>query len=168
MKKERESDFILRPLTESDFDTIIQWIDSPRLLFQYAGPQFSYPLTRDQLNEYIKDSSKKVYQLRDDKDRIIGKCELNIKSEEHIRLSRILIAPDQQGKGWGRLMVRKMIGKVNEYFPKATAIDLCVFSWNEPAIRCYQKVGFEIIPENTATFMAGEEEWERLNMRLKG
>ena len=32
----------------------MRWIDSPQLLMQWAGPQFQFPLTRNQLMNYVQ------------------------------------------------------------------------------------------------------------------
>jgi len=43
----------LEPFTSKDFLRLINWMDSERELVQFAGPIFSYPLTENQLTEYI-------------------------------------------------------------------------------------------------------------------
>ncbi|MGA8943289.1 MAG: hypothetical protein WB502_11350 [Thermoactinomyces sp.] len=37
----------LLPFTEQDIERLINWIDSPDLLLQWAGPAFTYPLDKE-------------------------------------------------------------------------------------------------------------------------
>lgn len=39
----------------SDFMQLIEWIDSPRFLFQWGGPAFEYPLTETQLKKIYRE-----------------------------------------------------------------------------------------------------------------
>ena len=42
----------------SDFQQLIDWIDTPEFLLQFGGPYFSFPLTEEQLENYLKDTNK--------------------------------------------------------------------------------------------------------------
>ena len=44
---------VLEPFTEAGFDRLISWIPSSDFLLQWAGPDFKYPLNREQLNEHL-------------------------------------------------------------------------------------------------------------------
>ena len=50
---------------------------------------------------------------------------------------------------------------------KVNEVDLNVFDWNKEAIRCYEKVGFEINTNKTDTMMVNNKVWTKLNMVLK-
>lgn len=42
----------------SDFEQLINWIDSPEFLLQWSGPQFQFPLTEQQLEKYMENANK--------------------------------------------------------------------------------------------------------------
>lgn len=46
----------LRPFTESDFERMIAWADSPGFLLQWTGKTFAWPLDRRQLTRYLAES----------------------------------------------------------------------------------------------------------------
>jgi RimJ/RimL family protein N-acetyltransferase len=48
----------------------------------------------------------------------------------------------------------------------ASTVELNVFDWNTSAIRCYEKTGFKINSEKSATFKVGDKEWLALNMQV--
>jgi RimJ/RimL family protein N-acetyltransferase len=156
----------LLPFNENDFETLKSWIKSREELFQFAGPLFSYPLTNEQLLNYISRLDKKPFKviLTSTKE-IIGHCELNFENGNN-RLSRILIGKQEfRGKKIGEQLVRKMV-EMLFLNPTVTTVDLNVFEWNIPAIKCYEKVGFKINHQNTDQLDVYGKTWIRLNMQL--
>lgn len=157
----------LELFTKSDFPTLINWIDTKELLYQFAGPQFKFPLSVNQLEDYINIPSKVIMKMVDTTfNEMIGHCEFNYHNSELPRLSRILIDPSKTGQGLGKKLIELMIEEMVKQ-KNPDKIDLCVFSWNKVAIRCYQKVGFQVKPENTTIFENDTIRWERLNMVLE-
>lgn len=70
-----------------------------------------------------------------------------------------------RGKKIGEQIVLQMV----ELFFKDTTtrkVDLHVFDWNKGAIKCYEKVGFKVVPEKTTSIKVGQKTWTRLNMEL--
>lgn len=157
----------LKPFTENDFDTFKSWIHSEEELYQFAGPIFSYPVTDQQLRDYIQMTDRKplkVVLIATNK--TIGHCELNFENGKY-RLSRILVGDKNlRGQKVGEQIVRKMVDlffqneQVNE-------VDLNVFDWNKRAIKCYEKVGFKINPNKTGEMIVKGKVWTKLNMILK-
>ena len=47
----------LRPFGRADFDRLIAGAESPEFLYQWAGPLFTYPLDRPQLERYLLTAS---------------------------------------------------------------------------------------------------------------
>ena len=155
----------LEPFTPSDFDRLISWITSERELVQFAGPIFSYPLTKNQLIDYISKENltpKKVIDIESGK--IIGHCELNFRND-FPRLSRILIGDEKyRGIGLGKQLVEIMIDEIQKV-QSAEKVELRVFEWNKNAIKLYENKGFIIQPESTFKFKYNNEElWTNLYM----
>ena len=155
----------LEPFTRSDFFRLINWMDSRRELVQFAGPTFSYPLTEDQLTEYINNEEifpKKIVVI--DSGETIGHCDINFVNE-FPRLSRIIIGnEDYRGKGLGRQLIELMIEEIQQIKP-TEKVELRVFEWNKNAISLYKKAGFVIQPESTIEFKYSNEEfWTNVYM----
>lgn len=156
----------LVPFQLEDAERLIGWIDSESLLYQFAGPIFTYPLTREQIAEYLNDQNRKIFRVAlRTTGAIIGHCELNYTDGLH-RLSRILIGSKvHRGKGYGGATVQAM---VTAFFqdPTVEEVDLNVFEWNQAAVRCYEQQGFVHRHEQTVEFKVPGATWVRLNMVL--
>ena len=83
---------VLKEFTNSDFNTFISWCTSEEMITQFAGPIFTYPVTKNQLDNYLNDKSKKPFKVVLTKTQeTIGHCELNFEEKETPKLSRVLI-----------------------------------------------------------------------------
>lgn len=156
----------LEKLNQNDFDTFKSWSKTESELFQFAGPIFHFPLTKEQLSNYITDQRREVYKvIYIETNEMIGNIELNLENELP-RLSRIIIGNlNYRNKGLGKLITNKMLEKIfieNEY-QKA---DLNVFDWNTQAVKCYEKVGFKTNPAIVNKQNNNGEIWTALNMTI--
>jgi len=154
----------LEPFLEEDFDRFISWIESEEQLIQFAGPIFSYPLSRDQLTAYIGSDKRRVYRVRlISSGDIIGHCELNFQNSIP-RLSRILIGLKQlRNKGIGRHIVTQLLNNIFSS-TEFDRVDLSVFDWNLNAIASYSKVGFQINKGLETSMVVGDKTWSAYNM----
>lgn len=141
----------LEPFTEADFDRLIGWVPSPKFLLQWAGPGFSYPLTRDQLRHHL------VGETGEQPDRLIYKA-VHRKHGETVGhgeivaldrwncsaiMARILVGPQEmRGKGIGEQIVRALLQVAFQEL-SLHRVALHVFTFNTSAIRCYERVGFK-------------------------
>lgn len=157
----------LQPFTEKDFDILKSWVETPEALFQFAGPIFTYPLTDEQLLDYIGMADKQPMKVvLSDSQEAIGHCELNFENGQR-RLSRILVGnKNLRGQRIGEQMVRKM-AEMLFADPETQMIDLNTFDWNKAAIRCYEKVGFKINDALTEPMIVDEHVWTKVNLVLK-
>lgn len=141
----------LEPFTEADFPDLIRWIDTEEKLVTWAGSLFLFPLTEASLRWYIDqtnvafESDAFVYKPVLDDGRCIGHVSLGGLSWKNrsARISRVLIAPEFQGKGYCRPMMEALlsIGFETLYLHR---IELGVYAHNKAAIRCYESTGFRI------------------------
>jgi RimJ/RimL family protein N-acetyltransferase len=167
----------LRPFGREDFGRLIAWSHSPEFLLQWAGPLFTYPLDQTQLERYLRSSrecppQRKIFKIVDGDTRdthgTVGHIELNNIDMRHLSatVSRVLIGePSQRGKGLGAEAMRCLLeigfGEMGLH-----RIDLCVFDFNRPAIRCYEKVGFRIEGHLRDTRKVGHGFWNTYVMSL--
>jgi len=157
---------LLEKFTKDDFDRFISWIDNEDELIQFAGPLFTYPLSHQQLDDYLTQQKKSPYRIKlIETSEIIGHCELNFENELP-RLSRILIGDKSlRNKGIGKQVLHQMINLVFTT-TNHTSVDLSVFDWNDNAIACYKKIGFKIRPELKSSMLVSGKKWDAINMIL--
>lgn len=137
----------LENFTELDFDRLIRWIDNEKFMYQFAGPIFKFPLTHQQLTDYISDDNRKIYRVIEvDSNSVIGHAEIGkIDSKnKSARLCRILIADKRnRNKGYGQSLIDALL-KIGFEELNLHRIDLGVFDFNESAIKCYENCGLKI------------------------
>jgi len=156
------------PFTSDDFDRLISWIENEEDLIQFAGTYFSYPLTKSQLDEYIKSKDRQPLKIKlTESGEFIGHCELNY-SERFPRLSRILIGQKEiRNKGVGLNIVRGMIEMIKQSSSQTNIIELIVFEWNVNAINCYKKAGFYIREDWEDIVIINNKKWRAVSMYLE-
>ncbi len=140
----------LRPFERNDFDRLMGWIKSPEFLLQWAGPVFTYPLDQNQLEQYLQGTEgeplkRRIFKAVETRNQqVVGHIELNeIDSKNRsATLCRVLVGePSERRKGIGIQMVKNVLAfGFNKL--RLHRIDLLVFDFNLPAIRCYEKAGF--------------------------
>ncbi|WP_207420200.1 GNAT family N-acetyltransferase [Desertivirga brevis] len=111
-----------------DFDRLISWVKSEKEMIQFAGPVFTYPLTREQLIQYSTNKVRQVFKVRlISTGEVVGHCELNFQNQIP-RLSRILIGDSTlRNQGMGKAIVRSLLDRVFESTCH-DSVDLTVFN----------------------------------------
>lgn len=139
----------LKYFEPADFDQLIEWSGDEAFLLQWSGPQFNYPLTTDQLVNYLNDandkttSSKFIYKaVEEDTNHLVGHISLgNIdRYNRSGRIGKVLLSKDHRGKGYGYQMINSILKIGFEEF-KLHRISLGVFDFNTSAISCYERAG---------------------------
>jgi len=150
----------------SSFDKLISWIDSPEALMQFAGPSYSFPLTREQLEQSAQDPNRHAFKVVDtNSGNTIGHAEIHLTPDTAI-LRRILIGDaSMRGKGLCSPIVEQLLQIVFAELNQSR-VELNVFDWNAGAIRCYEKSGFVINPNKKLERTVNGKTWIALNMIL--
>lgn len=158
----------------ADIPRLIAWVPDARFLLQWAGPQYHYPLDVDQLTVALEETmgSQPIHfmfkAVQVEQKTVIGHVELMAvdRDQGNARLARVLIGPQEtRGRGYGKQMVNAALefsfNKLN-----LNEVHLGVFDFNTPAIRCYERLGFEQheICQDARKF--GGESWTLITMRL--
>lgn len=153
----------LEQFSENDFDNLISWVSSKEELIQFAGPIFEFPLSKEQLKNYISNPNVKAYKVMYENNHI-GHSEINISQNTPPKLCRIIIGnKNYRGKGLGQKIVESLLKICKEEF-KSNKVELNVFDWNENAIKCYEKVGFKFNREKQKEVIVNGKKWFSLNM----
>jgi RimJ/RimL family protein N-acetyltransferase len=163
----------LRPFTENDFDQLVNWIDTPELLANWAGSLFSFPLTRDSMSWYIKNTNKPnddvfVYKaIETDSEQTVGHISLGSISKKNRsgRISRVFICNEAKGKGYCSQMVTAIL-QIGFEDLKLHRICLGVYDFNVSAIACYKKAGFVIEGTNRDVLWNNDSYWSLVEMSM--
>lgn len=140
----------LERFERADISKLLAWVDSERLLRQWGGPGFNYPLDEQQLDEYVMKTEKKgtdtyAYKvIREADEKVIGHVSLARINHSHhsARIGRVLVGdPEVRGQGMGEQIIREILRIAFDEM-KMHRVSLGVFDFNSPAIACYEKVGF--------------------------
>lgn len=144
---------ILKPFERSDFQQLIDWINTEELLIKWSGSLFSFPLTIESLEWYISDtnvineSDAFVYKAVDEETgETVGHISLGGLSWKNraSRISRVLVGNTAtQGKGICQQMTKAVL-KIGFQELGLHRISLGVYENNKAALNCYLKSGFNI------------------------
>lgn len=160
---------ILEKFERSDYARFISWVDSKEFMTQFAGPIFQFPITYNQLDNYINSNSRLIYKvIEKETGEVIGHAELNNIDLENknARICRILIgSPEKRNKGYGKLIIDELI-RIGFHELKLHRLDLGVFDFNKPAIKCYLNCGFEIEGLLRESFKMDNIYWSVYNMSI--
>ena len=139
------------------FDQLIAWASDPEILMQFAGPDFVFPLTREQLEKSINEPLRRSFAVRlNSTMQIIGHAEIYI-NNDNAHLCRILIGDEtMRGKGIGQQIVQELL-RISFHELNCKNATLNVYDWNKMAINCYTRAGFQVSndPKNSSK-IAGE------------
>jgi RimJ/RimL family protein N-acetyltransferase len=166
---------ILTAFEKSDFDQLIKWIDTEKLLTHWSGSLFRFPLTEKSLEWYIEDtniigdSEAFVYKAVDtETGETVGHISLGGISYKNRsgRISRVLVGNTaQRGKGICRDMLKAVL-RIGFDELKLHRISLGVYDNNTSAIKCYEKSGFKLEGINRDILKYEDEWWSMLEMSI--
>jgi RimJ/RimL family protein N-acetyltransferase len=156
----------LEKFDQTCYDTLISWVDSAEALMQFAGPAFTFPLTREQLDKSMSDPNRFAFSVVDrNSGKMIGHAEIYL-TKESAYLGRIIIGdPQIRGKGLGGQIVSSLLDYVFDVLEQ-NKVQLNVFDWNLGAIKCYEKLGFRINPDKKVERVVSGQTWIALNMTI--
>jgi len=131
-----------RTATHADLRVIITWIPDANACRRWAGPAVKFPLTPASLSQDIIFSPDNSYCL-EEKGHRVGFGQLIPKSEQRLHAARIIVAPPERGRGFGRKLCQSLIDRAAEL--KYPCLSLNVYKDNPTAIQLYQSLGFEAL-----------------------
>jgi RimJ/RimL family protein N-acetyltransferase len=159
----------LRPLTAADCTRIAGWIASEDDLYQWSGPaDFAWPLTLDQLLADLARAGggRMLLAATGDDGALVGHVKLAVAAHHRIgHVGRVLVAPDQRGRGMGRALMRAVValgfGELGLH-----RLQLGVYTFNAAAIACYQGAGFVIEGRLRDSTLGSGGYWQGLTMGM--
>jgi len=136
----------LRPLAETDVDSIMTWVNRPEIVGNLAA--FSgKPMTREEELAWVKRtiaSSDRVYSVFcTEDDRYLGQVGIHqIHTRSKVgRLGAVIAAKSEMGKGYGSAAIKAVMDRGFSELG-LHKLWLMVFRTNERGLRLYNRLGF--------------------------
>jgi RimJ/RimL family protein N-acetyltransferase len=164
----------LEYFTSNDFAQLMDWIKDEEALMNWSGSLFSFPLTQQSMEWYIEDvndinnSDAFIYKaIETTTGNVVGHISLGgiSKKNKAARISRVLVDPAAQGKGYCCQMVQAVL-KIGFQDLQLHRICLGVYDFNKAAIRCYQKAGLVIEGTNRDCLLFKNQWWSLVEMSI--
>jgi RimJ/RimL family protein N-acetyltransferase len=142
MAERGDRPLILRRCVEGDYRTLLDWIPDAAALYLFTGDRLTWPLTLEQFESLAATPRRTDWTLAEaSAPRLpLGHVELAFVEEETVRISRVLVSPDQRGRGLGGVLAGLAVKKARDL--GATRVELAVIAGNTPAERTYARLGF--------------------------
>jgi len=156
----------LEKFDKKHYTELIDSVKNAKDLMQFGGPEFTFPLTEEQINKTLSDKNRIAFRVANSSDgSTIGHGQIYFNNDS-AKLGRILIIDqNQRGKGIGEQMITLLVKFILEN-RKERYIELNVFDFNIGAIKCYEKVGFKMNPDKKLLREVDGETWTAVNMVL--
>jgi len=156
----------LEKFDKKHYTELIDSVKNAKDLMQFGGPEFTFPLTEEQINKTLSDKNRIAFRVANSSDgSTIGHGQIYFNNDS-AKLGRILIIDqNQRGKGIGEQMIILLVKFILEN-RKERYIELNVFDFNIGAIKCYEKVGFKMNPDKKLLREVDGETWTAVNMVL--
>lgn len=152
------------PFNKEDVGELLRWVDSKKLLYQWSGSRFAYPMEEDVFLKHFAASigdqpERYLFKVNDD-DEMVGYIELNNVNIAHrnAMISRVLVKPTKQNKGVASFMMKELLKVAFEELG-VHRVSLNVFDFNDPARNVYDKIGFKKEGYLRDTLKCDDEYW---------
>ena len=142
----------LEPFTAADFNQLMEWVADERLMKEWSGSMFSFPLSQAGLEWYVEgannltDPNVFIYKALDSKTGVtVGHISLGGISQRDRagRITRVLVGnTTERRRGICQGMVKALL-RIGFEDLNLHRISLGVYDFNQPAIHCYLKAGFQ-------------------------
>lgn len=142
----------LRPCKPADVDILLSWWEGKDrdIFLKWSAGKFSYPLTREQLEDYYetwvqKENNGWIMTALDEEGRMAGQLLMRLADykTETIRFGFIVVDPKVRGQGYGHQMITLALKYAGEILGMKT-VTLGVFENNLQARNCYESAGFRL------------------------
>lgn len=160
---------------KDDFQQLIDWIPDEALLTAWSGNLFKFPLTKESLDWYIKDtndiekSDAFIYKAVDiETGQVVGHISLGSISRKNKsgRITRVLVGQQtKRCKGICQAMTSALL-KIGFEELRLHRISLGVYGPNPAAVSCYEKCGFYTEGISRDTFLFEGKYFSMIEMSM--
>lgn len=156
----------LIPFKKSHFQLLINWIKDEQTMLNFAGIGFEYPLTAQQLDNYIeKYPERLIYLAVDENEKPVAYGEIIPQDNNSARLGHLIIGESQErGKGLGQKLIQ-LLNNEAQLKLKIKVMELYLLGGNTIAEKCYLKYGFQFVDNDFQITHKGKS-YDILKMRI--
>lgn len=160
----------LIPFNTDHFSTLASWFSNEADVVQWGGPLMRYPLDAPQLqallDECQSDPPRRMCWMAVDGDQLIGHVELGLDWRNgNAVVQRVAITPAFRGRGLAVPMLRLLMEQAFA-FPQIVRLELNVYTFNVPAVKTYEKLGFLHEGTRRSSTLVGNERWDTAVMAV--
>lgn len=131
----------LRAPVPDDYEAIAQWLPDADATLRWAGPLLRWPFTGGTLPALLAAPNATSRVLGPPDEPPLGFGQHWPRDDGAVHLGRLLVAPGLRGRGFGRLLLERLIAEVRDRHG-AVPITLRVYRDNAPALALYMRFGF--------------------------
>ncbi len=158
-----------RPLRPGDAGRLAGWASTSDELLQWVGLRFTFPLGERELVEYVATAGEHrrlICAADRESDAALAHAELEVVPEHELgRIGRVAVAPEMRGEGIAGRLLEWLIAFAFDDLA-LHRLELVVFSFNEPALRCYRRAGFREEGVAREARRASSGYWDLIHMGL--
>ncbi len=131
---------------KENFKILIDWICDEDTMLKFAGIGFKYPLTVEQLEDYIlKYPDRLIYLGLDENGSPITYGEIIPQDSDSARLGHLIIGDkEQRGRGLGQKLIQSLNDEAKLKL-NIKRMDLYLLGGNRVAEKCYLNYGFQFV-----------------------
>jgi ribosomal protein S18 acetylase RimI-like enzyme len=129
----------LRPAIRADLRRVFRWIPDRDACRRWAGPRVRYTRNPESLARQIGYRPNNSYVLTVG-DTLVGFAQLLAPRPRARHLTRVLVAPDRRGAGFGRALCETLLARARR--DGATRLSLYVYRDNPSALGLYEALGW--------------------------
>jgi RimJ/RimL family protein N-acetyltransferase len=109
----------------------------------------------------------RVFKVVDDRRRVVGHVEFGRIDPHHrsLVIGLVMVAPTERGRGVGTALMRRALELAFDQF-EMHRVELSVFDFNQTAIACYARVGFQAEGRRRDVLRVGTEYWSEIVMSV--
>lgn len=160
----------LLPFSRAHFEELATWFANERDAVQWGGPSMTFPIDASQMNAMLEEMraeppTRMCWMARHDRE-LVGHAQLGLDWRNgNATLARVAIAPKARGRGLAAAMLSLVIA---DAFARCEIerVELHVFTFNIPAIRAYQRLGFKHEGVRRSSALVGSERWDTAIMAM--
>ena len=122
-------------------DTILSWVQGEKDRVLWSGNSFFGGLNHQRFKDHLRRKDLFAFQLLDSEKNIHAYGEVVLQAIDRASLCRIMVDPQIRGKGVGKYFCQKLIMEIKAW-GVIREISLNTLTSNNPALRCYKRLGF--------------------------
>lgn len=161
---------VLRPFRQADIQSLLTWFPTPESLAQWGSPARRFPLDVAQVEAFLAETGgdeprRVIWSGEVDGLFVVTATTIIDWHQGVVLLGFIGVSPPARGLGLARPFLKQVIDRTFVDV-RIARIELNVYTFNEPAIRTYEKLGFKREGIRRSLARLGSDRWDAAHYAL--